>query len=233
VEEIMKTCRYRLNTRPARLAALLPLLWLAACSGGAEVDDYYKPAMHYERFPIEVAKGTLRLDVSTRRSSLGERQEDSVARFAQQATSSGAPHIQIQRPRSASTADAVAGRVTEILVDNGIEPEAIIQSQYAGSAGAPVIVTFQRKIAVTPECGDWSEDIAVTGNNEPPPDFGCATQNNIAAVVANPEDFEVPRTATAADAMRRNQVFVDYRKPKNTATPVSEKETQTVSEVAE
>jgi len=219
-------------SRAATGVALMPMLWLAACSGGAEIDDYYKPAMHYERFPIEVAKGSVRLDVSTKRPSLGERQEDAVARFAQDANASGAPRIRIQRPRSAATADAVAGRVAQILVMNGIEPESILESEYAGGRGAPVIITFQRKIAVTPECGDWSEDIAVTGKNEPPPDFGCATQNNIAAVVANPEDFEVPRTATAPDAMRRNQVFVDYRKPKNTATPLSSQETQTVSEVA-
>jgi pilus assembly protein CpaD len=219
-------------SRAATGVALMPLLWLAACSGGAEIDDYYKPAMHYERFPIEVARGAVRLDVSTRRPSLGERQEDAVAKFAQQASASGAHRIQVQRPRSAATADAVAGRVTQILVMNGIEPESIVESEYAGGRGAPVIITFQRKIAVTPECGDWSEDIAVTGKNEPPPDFGCATQNNIAAIVANPEDFEVPRTATPPDAMRRNQVFVDYRKPKNTATPTSGQETQTVSEVA-
>ena len=219
-------------SRAATGVALMPLLWLAGCSGGAEIDDYYKPAMHYERFPIEVAKGSVRLDVSTKRPTLGERQEDAVARFAQSANASGAPRVQIQRPRSAATADAVAGRVTQIMVMNGIEPENILESDYVGGRGAPVIVTFQRKIAVTPECGDWSEDIAVTGKNEPPPDFGCATQNNIAAMVANPEDFEVPRTTTPADAMRRNQVFVDYRKPKNTATPVSEQDTQTVSEVA-
>jgi pilus assembly protein CpaD len=235
VEEIMMMRKYRfIGPRAATAAALMPLLWLAACAAdNAAVDDYYKPAMHYERFPIEVAKGAVRLDVSTRRPSLGERQEDAVARFAQAAQTSGARHIQVQRPRAAATADAVAGRVTQILVMSGIEPEAIVQREYGGGNRAPVIVTFQRKIAVTPECGDWSEDIAVTGKNEPPPDFGCATQNNIAAVVANPEDFEVPRTATAPDAMRRNQVFVDYRKPKNTATPVGESETQTVSEVAE
>jgi len=219
-------------SRAATGVALMPLLWLAACSGGAEIDDYYKPAMHYERFPIEVAKGSVRLDVSTKRPTLGERQEYAVARFAQSANASGASRVQIQRPRSAATADAVAGRVTQIMVMNGIEPENILESDYAGGKGAPVIVTFQRKIAVTPECGDWSEDIAVTAKNEPPPNFGCATQNNIAAVVANPEDFEVPRTSTPSDAMRRNQVFVDYRKPKNTATPVSEQDTQTVSEVA-
>jgi pilus assembly protein CpaD len=214
-------------------AALMPLIWLTGCQyGGAEIDDYYRPAMHWERFPIEVAKGSMRLDVTTKRSTLGARQEDAVVKFAQQALSSGTTKIEVQRPHG-TNADAVAGRVTQLLVANGVAPEAIIHNDYAGGKGAPVIVTFQRKFAVTAECGDWSEDIAITGQNEPPPDYGCATQHNIAAIVANPEDFQVPRTATPPDAMRRNQVFVDYRKPKTTATSTSESETQTVSTVAQ
>src|SRR5215211_7249111 len=122
-------------SRAATGVALIPLLWLAACSGGAEIDDYYKPAMHYERFPIEVAKGSIRLDVSTKRATLGERQEDAVVRFAQQANASGARRIQIQRPRSAPASDAVAGRVAQIMVMNGIEAENILQSEYGGGPG--------------------------------------------------------------------------------------------------
>jgi pilus assembly protein CpaD len=214
-------------------AALMPLVWLAGCgSGGAEVDDYYQPAMHWERFPIEVTKGSVRLDVTTKRSTLGARQEDAVVKFTQHAVSSGAIQVEVQRPQGIN-ADAVAGRVTQLLIANGVAPEAIIHQNYAGGKGAPVIVTFQRKFAVTAECGDWSADLAITGKNEPPPDFGCATQHNIAAVVANPEDFQVPRTATASDSMRRNQVFVDYRKPTNTATSTSDSDAQTVSDVAE
>jgi pilus assembly protein CpaD len=214
-------------------AALMPLIWLTGCgSGGAEIDDYYQPAMHYERFPIEVAKGAVRLDVSAKRSRLSARQEDSVVKFAQHALSSGASHIEVQRP-SGTAADAVAGRVTQLLVSHGVAPDAIVHKDYSGAKGAPVVLTFDRKFAVTAECGDWSADLAVTGANEPPPDFGCATQHNIAAVVANPEDFQVPRTATAPDAMRRSQVFTDYRKPKNTATSINSSETQTVSDVAQ
>lgn len=214
-------------------AALLQLIWLAGCaSGGAEIDDYYQPAMHWERYPIEVAKGAVRLDVATKRSALNASQEDSVAKFAKDAISSGATQIEVRRP-SGITADAVAGRVTQLLILNGVAPEAIVHKDYSGGRGAPVVVTFERKFAVTAECGDWSDDLTVTGTNEPPLNFGCATQHNIAAVVANPEDFQTPRTATPSDPMRRYQVFVDYRKPKNTATSTSQSETQTVSDVAE
>jgi pilus assembly protein CpaD len=213
-------------------AILMPLVGLGGCSGGPEIDDNYQPAMHYERYPIEVAKGSVRLDVPTKRAELGMRMEDAVVGFAHEAISVGAREIRVQEPHGPNSS-VVAGRVTELLVDNGVPAEAIAHTDYQAGRGAPVIISFQRKIAVTAECGDWSADLAVTGTNEPPPNFGCAQQHNIAAVVANPEDFEVPRTSTPPDASRRNQVFVDYRKPKNTATSVSESETQVVSDVAQ
>jgi pilus assembly protein CpaD len=223
-----------MNTRKTSLtaAALMPLIWLAGCGmGGGEFDDYYQPAMHYERYPIEVAKGAVRLDVSTRRTQLSARQKDSIARFAQQAVSTGARRIEVQSPSAAS--EQVAEQAADIMVENGVAPDAIVTKTYSGGRNAPVILTFDRKIAVTAECGDWPEDIAITYENTPPANFGCATQHNIAAVVANPEDFQTPRTETPSDAMRRNQVFVDYRTPKSTATSVTESDTQTVSNVAE
>jgi pilus assembly protein CpaD len=222
----MKLCRLSLTA-----LALTPLFGIAACSTDlAVIDDYYRPAMHYERYPIEVAKGAVRLDVSTKRSRLTSRQEDSVIRFGQQAVASGAGRIEVKRP-SGGAAGSVAERVTELLVDTGMPRDAIVHSDYSAGRGAPVMVTFDRKFAVTAECGDWSEDTAITGQNTPAPNFGCATQHNIAAMVANPEDFETPRTATPSDPMRRYQVFVDYRKPKNTATSVSSSEEQVVSDV--
>ena len=184
----MKLCRLSLTA-----LALVPLVGIAGCSTDlAEIDDYHRPAMHYERYPIEVAKGAVRLDVSTKRSRLTLRQEDSVTRFGQQAVASGAGRIEVKRP-SGAAAGSVAERVNELLIETGIPRDAIVHSDY----------------------------------------FGCATQHNIAAVVANPEDFETPRTATPSDPMRRYQVFIDYRKPKNTATSISSSETQTVSDVAQ
>jgi pilus biogenesis lipoprotein CpaD len=50
-----------------------------------------------------------------------------------------------------------------------------------------------------------------TGHNEPYANFGCAQQHNIAALVANPQDLNVPRTSTPPDAMRRSKVISDYR----------------------
>lgn len=225
-----------LSFRSIRIAGIVPLalMWsLTGCgSGGAEIDDNYQPALHWERFPINVAKGTMKLEVSTRRAALTAGQEDAIMRFAQAAVGADVGEVVVQRPRGGVASDAVAGRVTQILVSEGIPPAGIVNVGYGAAKGAPVIVTYKRKIAVTTECGDWSENLSKTGDNSPPPNFGCAQQNNIAAIVANPEDFETPRTMTPIDPMRRYQVIVDYRTPKATETPKSTTESAAVAEVA-
>ena len=44
---------------------------LAACSNGElALDDTYVPAAHYERYPIEVASGPVKMEVSSRHGTL-------------------------------------------------------------------------------------------------------------------------------------------------------------------
>ena len=90
-----------------------------------------------------------------------------------------------------------------MLVQSGISPGMISQKTYPGSAKGPVQLTYIRSVAVTKECGDWSSDMADTSSNEPYSNFGCATQNNIAAMVVNPNDLVVPRPMTPALAATR------------------------------
>jgi pilus assembly protein CpaD len=66
-----------------------------------------------------------------------------------------------------------------------------------------VQISYLRSVAVTKECGDWSTDLANTSSNQPFPNYGCAIQNNIAAMVVNPEDFVVPRPTTPVLAAAR------------------------------
>jgi pilus assembly protein CpaD len=79
----------------------------------------------------------------------------------------------------------------------------ISQKTYPGASKAPVQLTYIRSVAITKECGDWSTDLATTSNNELHQNYGCATQNNIAAMVVNPNDLVVPRQMTPALAATR------------------------------
>lgn len=204
-----------------RTIPVIAAISLGACSQGwrGEVDDVYVPVSHTERYPIEVVKGTVKLNVPTSSSRLSSSQIDAITRFAQQAGSSGASRVFIRRPGGNVNADVIAGRVTQIFAEQGLKGSLLQHSTIAGRRGAPVSLSFMRKFAKTKKCGNWTKDFSESGDNQPHADFGCTTQHNLAAQIANPQDLVTPRTSTPADAMRRHRVFADYRTPKSPSTP--------------
>jgi pilus assembly protein CpaD len=70
-----------------------------------------------------------------------------------------------------------------------------------------------RYVADAPDCGDdWSQNLAANYQNTPYPDFGCASQRNLAVMVANPADLLGPRTMTPRDSDRRDVTYEKYVK---------------------
>jgi pilus assembly protein CpaD len=105
----------------------------------------------------------------------------------------------------------------------------ISQKTYPGASKAPVQLTYVRSVAVTKECGDWSSDMANSSNNELHDNLGCAVQNNIAAMVVNPDDFVTPRATTPAHAAMRTPGVLTIMPPAGTqgnAGPISVVTTQ-------
>jgi pilus assembly protein CpaD len=203
-------------------AALAVLLMTAACDTPfPETQNQYVPVNSSERFPIEVAKGPVQFDVSSESATLNAQQKDTVVRFAQQAKSNYASVVHVRRPTGGGRSITVAGAIERILVKQGIPTSMIVQSTYDGSASQPVVVSYIRTYAVTQECGNWDEDLAITYSNSGYDNFGCSVQNNVAAMVANPQDLVMPRTETPSDPMRRSTVLTKYREgvPTNTQPP--------------
>ncbi|MEM7633798.1 MAG: CpaD family pilus assembly protein [Pseudomonadota bacterium] len=217
------------------LAPAVALLALTACqhqmSGG--VDDIYMPQMHYEIHPIEVAKGTVKLQVPTRSAKLTTKEQNAVRQFAHQANETDASKVYIRRPAGGMVGNAVAAKVAQLLEREGVGPHRIKHSSYKGSARSPVLMSFTRKFAVTSECGDWNDNLSETYSNQNYNNFGCSGQHNLAAMVANPEDFEAPRTSTSASASRRNEVFKKYIGGEDTTAAQASQAQASASEVAQ
>jgi pilus assembly protein CpaD len=177
---------------------------LAGCtSDGANFDDQYVPSTHYERFPIKVAKAPMRLEVKPRGNGLQPAQINAVSNFARSAAEGGVTRISLSRPSGGGASSAVASQIRELLVTGGVPSSQISQVTYRGSSKSPVILAFTRAVAVTKECGDWSTDLNHSPDNAPYPNHGCAVQNNIAAMVQDPTDFEVPTPTSPVDAATR------------------------------
>lgn len=217
------------------LVPVTAALLLAGCS--ADVDlarmDHYTPTTPWERHPIEVTRGTMKLNLAAGAPGLSGAQQNALLRFSEEARGAATGAVVISRPTSSRYADAVAHEAAKLLARQGIGGASIRYASYRGGRNDPVVVSYTRTFASVAECGDWSRSLTITGLNEPYNNFGCAQQHNLAALVANPEDFVTPRGQTPPDAMRRQQVFTDYRTPKDPATPYEDKKTATVSDVAD
>ncbi|MBW8682682.1 CpaD family pilus assembly lipoprotein, partial [Klebsiella pneumoniae subsp. pneumoniae] len=76
---------------------------------------------------------------------------------------------------------------------------------------APIRLSYSAMTASTGPCGQWPKDLLETADNKHYANFGCASQNNLAAQIANPADLLGPRASTTIDAERRGKVIDAYR----------------------
>lgn len=119
----------------------------------------------------------------------------------------------------------------EKLASLGVPRERILVGTYAAEADAPVKLGYLDYAIKSDPCGDWSENAADNLTNRPMANFGCATQHNIAAQLANPKDLVSPEAGTAPDAVRRTTVLDKYEKGTSTATDKPSGQSAKISDV--
>jgi pilus assembly protein CpaD len=94
-----------------------------------------------------------------------------------------------------------------------------------------VDISYISYAARTQPCGDWSENLAFSADNLTPRNFGCATRQNIAAMVADPRDLLGPRRFDPADANRAGVVIENYEQGKPTAATKTNDQSGAISDV--
>jgi pilus assembly protein CpaD len=101
----------------------------------------------------------------------------------------------------------------ERAASTGISRDKILVStRDAANGDRRVDVNYIAYTAHTEACGDWSEDEAFTMENHTSRNFGCAVQQNIAAMVADPRDLLGPGAMGPVDTNRRTTVMDHYQK---------------------
>lgn len=139
-------------------------------------------------------------------------------------------------PREVETVGATDVLVasTQALRKARIDPRSVALEPYLGNGdpAAPVRLSYLQVVAVPPDCPDWSENVGRDPQNMPWPNMGCATQRNLAAMVANPEDLVRPRGETPRPGERRDVVWGKYSNGEMTGSkwapsgkPISERAT--------
>jgi pilus assembly protein CpaD len=120
--------------------------------------------------------------------------------------------LSISVPSGAASRSAITF-FAERAVASGISRDKILVStREAGNTDPRVDVSYITYTARAESCGDWSENLAFTGDNLTPKNFGCSVQHNIAAMVANPRDLLGPGAMSPVSTNRRAIVIEHYEK---------------------
>lgn len=195
---------------------------LTGCAGwggksvvvGAVPDDYRT------NHPIIVAEQerTVDIPVGTGDRELTTSMREIVRGAANSYRSSASGAIRIMVPvgsANAGAASVLSGQVAKILQKQGVPRNRILSSPYSVSSpddAAPIRIAYLAITASTGKCGRWPEDLAAdTTENKHWANFGCASQSNLAAQIANPGDLIAPRGMSPIDAERRATVIETYR----------------------
>ncbi len=214
----------RIRSRSFQLctAAILAVL-LAGCNRTTAVVAEAYPFDYRERHPISLYEGpkTVEIFVGSRRGGLTPSQRADVLSFAHGWRHQAASGILIEVPQSrpvAVSANTTMREARSILMATGIPAGSIGVRGYRPPPGAlPTIrLGYSELMAKAGPCGLWPKDLGISidstdNRNEPYWDYGCATQRNLAAMVANPADLVQPRGETPPYEARRSVMMDKYR----------------------
>lgn len=219
----------------------LAALSLAACQHSQSAESTYDPrSMEYEqRHPLTLQQQehALPLLVGAGADGLTGGDRTALSGFMQSYQSQGEGALRVRVPegsRNASAARLALGDIHDVIASSGGDPSTIRVEHYQVNnltAHAPILVVFDRLEAVTNECGTWSDNFNPSSDRTDYYNFGCSTQSNLGAMLADPRDLVRPRGVGYPDAGRRAEVLAAYRIGEPTATTASDDRQAAIAEV--
>lgn len=189
------------------------------------------PSDYRQRHPITLTEKarTLEVFVGTGRGGLTPTQRAQVLAFAGSWRREGTAGLIIDQPIRSPNARAASDTLHEvraILAAAGVPGRGMVVRGYDGGTSpvAPIRISYPRVAAQAGPCGLWPQSLGPSYDsgdmsNKPYWNLGCASQRNLAAMVADPADLVQPRAETPAVASRRNVVLDKYRKGESTSSP--------------
>lgn len=189
------------------LALSLGLL-LAGCGGmptNRSMNSVHQPVVERVNYT---------LDVRTDGMGLGSGEQGRLAGWFEAMALKYGDRVFVDDPSAnpavRSAVEAVAGRYGLTLAEG-----APVTEGYVDSGNARIVVA--RSKASVPGCPDWSARSDFNPNNGLTSNYGCATNANLAAMVANPEDLVHGAESTGETTVMTASKAIDaYRKAEAT-----------------
>lgn len=201
---------------------------VAACAPDRVATGSLTPRDVRERHPIVLTDAPRTLDVFIPGGGrLDARQAREIRAFAGEYRQAGSGPMLVQIPVGNPSAPSALQGMRQAMAEAGVSGSRLAASTYQPldpTLASPIRLTFRRMQAkVASRCGLWPEDlggsdIAFNASNDPYWNFGCATQSNFAAQVADPIDLVRGRPEGRSDAVRRAKDIENLRQGKDPST---------------
>ena len=103
-------------------------------------------------------------------------------------------------------AQETVAEIREALHATGVDYTAMTGATYRAGAGGDIIVSYTGYVASPSTCGLWDDEFELRSRNLKSKNFGCAQQNNLAAMIADPRDLVAPGDLAPTDSARQSVV---------------------------
>ena len=213
-----------------KFAAISLLALSAACTKPFNGQEHALTVA--EQHPIAVSSQvvTLTIDANSASDTLSNIDKARLRSFADAYLTNGHGPLTITAPSGSganNVATEAAADIRGALHEAGVSWNALNGATYrtGGASGDQLIVSYTRYVATPSACGDWSDTKFRDYRNLTSPNFGCATQNNFAALVADPRDLIEPSASSPRDAIASERALTAYRTGESTASEIEDIET--------
>jgi pilus assembly protein CpaD len=187
------------------------------------------PADYRARHPITLTEGkkSLAVFVGSGRGGLSPVQRAEVLAFAQNWRREATGGVSIDRPVGGPNERAANDTLKEtlsILAAAGVPNSGIgIRPYNSGDKLGTLRLSYPQLAAEAGPCGAWPDDLGPSADtkhfqNRQYYNFGCASQRNLASMVANPADLVQPRAEAPGYTAKRTFGTDKWRKGESPAT---------------
>jgi pilus assembly protein CpaD len=196
-----------------RLAALAAMLLAGSCASPSMDNNAVQSVDPDVLHPITVQPDYRTVRLSYAGGNMDPQDASKLDHLVSDYMDRGTGSLSVSVPEGSDSSEAISF-FGETLAHMGAPRSKIMVGTHPVTDGdRRVEISFVGYVAHTEPCGDWSRDATDTEDNLPMPNFGCAVQHNIAAMVDNPRDLdESRRLDNSPDATRRAAVLGHYEK---------------------
>jgi pilus assembly protein CpaD len=205
-----------MNSKLILAASASAAALLAGCAGAWNGPQQALTVAEEHPITVDSQVVALTLDIENSRGGLTAMDKARLRAFAASYLASGHGLVAISAPGGTThdaAGEALAASARSFLTEAGVDSTAVGEAVYsaADDRGGAVVLSYTHYVATPSACGDWSGMKERDWRNLHSANFGCATQNNLAAMIADPHDLVTPADSASADATARIRGLKKYR----------------------